>query len=112
MQRLLLQDEDVYVETHTRALCATGCGFNTSSKVLCVIGTVPFSHVLLRKAVGEIRTAGRVVAPLVGHGDASLEDFVVVVAASSERDGQGAHDVFGRHPNQFEVFRICTARRR
>ena len=40
MQRLLLQDEDVHVETHTRALCATGCGFSTSSKVLCVIGTV------------------------------------------------------------------------
>lgn len=40
MQRLLLQDEDVHVQTHTRALCATGCGFSTSSKVLCVIGTV------------------------------------------------------------------------
>ena len=111
MQRLLLQDEDVYVETHTRALCATGCGFSTSSKVLCVIGNVLF-HVLLRKAVGEIRTAGRVVAPFVGDAGANLEYFAVVVARPSERDGQRAHDVFGRHPNQFEVFRICTARRR
>ena len=72
----------------------------------------PFSHVFLRKAVGEIRTAGRVVAPLVGHGDASLEDFVVVVASPSERDGQRAHDVFGRHSDQFKVFRVCTVRGR
>ena len=70
----------------------------------------PLSDVLLRKSLGDVRTAGGVIIPFVGDADASLEHFVVVVARPPERDDQRAHDVFGRQPEQFEIHGICTAR--
>ena len=39
-----------------------------------------------------------------------FEDLVIIVARPPERDGQRAHDVFGRQPEQFEIHGICTAR--